>query len=548
MEILEDTAYAESEQYYKEIQEQFRRAANDIQADIVRWYCRIGDNNDISYAAAKKLLKKNELEEFHWTVEQYIKAGEENAVDQRWMQQLENASAKVHISKLEAMKTQIQQHAEVLYSKYEKSTIEFLGQRYKDGYYRTAFEIMKGTGIGSDLHAIDTRKIDLVLTKPWAADGVNFSDRIWKDKERLVNVLHTELSQHVIRGESVDKMIENVSRAMNVSKKQAGRLIMTETAAISSIATKKSYKDLDVEQYEILATLDYKTSEICRQMDGKVFSMSDYKLGMTAPPFHPFCRSTTVPYFKDEYTENEKRAARGSDGKIYYVPADMKYEEWYRAFIEGNKQGTQLLLNSGFVNQKMQESYTAFADILIESTGDDNAVQKLLMYSQAIEFVEDNTLKTAFAYNPSKDVILYNTKFEGFDLYDLNFAQAHELSHRMDFNEIHSWENEKFVNAVAVCKQKVYNMHEEIAEWFCVGGKYCNDVALSDIISALSDGAMNDVLLAGHGEEYWNSNSEQIYIEIFANITSIDTLQYASKEEFKDFLKEIYEAYKEMIK
>lgn len=548
MEALEDMAYAESEQYYKDIQEQFRRATNAIQEDIELWYYRIEDNNNISYAAAKKLLKKNELEEFHWTVEQYIKAGEENAIDQRWMKQLENASAKVHISRLEAMKTSIQQHAEILYSRYEKGTTEFLGQRYKNGYYRTAFEIMKGTGVGYDLHAIDTRKIDIVLTKPWAADGANFSDRIWKDKKRLVNVLHTELSQHMIRGESVDKMIENVSKAMNVSKKQAGRLIMTETSAISSVATKESYKDLGVEQYEILATLDYKTSEICRQMDKKVFSMSDYVINVTAPPFHPRCRSTTIPHFDDEFTEDEQRAARGVDGKAYYVPADMKFDEWYKAFIEGNKQGAQLLLISSFVNQKMQESYTALADILIESTGDDNAVQKLLMYSQATEFVEDNTLKTAFAYNPSKDVILYNTKSEEFHLYDLNYAQAHELSHRMDFNEIHSWENEKFVNAVAACKQKVYNMHEEIAEWFCAGGKYCNDVALSDIISALSDGAMNDVLLAGHSEEYWYSNSEQICIEIFANIISIDVLQYASKEQFEDFLKEIYEAYKEMVK
>ena len=334
MEALEDMAYMESEEYYKDIQEQFRRATNEIQQDIELWYYRIEDNNNISYAAAKKLLKKNELEEFHWTVEQYIKAGEENAIDQRWMKQLENASAKVHISRLEAMKTQIQQHAEILYSRYEKGITEFLGERYKNGYYRTAFEIMKGTGVGYDLHAIDTRTIDIVLTKPWAADGANFSDRIWKDKKRLVNVLHTELSQHMIRGESVDKMIENVSKAMNVSKKQAGRLIMTETSAISSIATKESYKDLGVEQYEILATLDYKTSEICRQMDKKVFSMSDYAISVTAPPFHPFCRSTTIPYFDDEFTEDEQRAARGVDGKTYYVPADMKFEEWYKTCVD----------------------------------------------------------------------------------------------------------------------------------------------------------------------------------------------------------------------
>ncbi len=334
MEALEETANKAAGSCYKDIQEQFRRAINDIQMDIERWYYRIADNNEISYSAAKKLLKKNELEEFRWTVEQYIKAGEENAIDQRWIKQLENASAKVHISRLEAMKTSIQQHAELLYSRYENGSTEFLAKRYKDSYYQTAFEIMKGTGIGADLHAIDTRKIEIVLAKPWAADEATFSDRIWKDKNRLINTLYTELSQHIIRGESVDKMIANISKTMNASRNQAGRLIMTESAAISSAATKECYRDLDVEQFEVLATLDSRTSEICRQMDGKITPVSDYKIGVTAPPFHPFCRSTTVPYFNDEFTDGEKRAARGEDGKTYYVPANMKYEEWYDKFVE----------------------------------------------------------------------------------------------------------------------------------------------------------------------------------------------------------------------
>lgn len=333
MEALEKSANKDAESYYKDIQEQFRRAENDIQMDIERWYYRLADNNEISYSAAKKLLKKNELEEFHWTVEQYIKAGEENAVDQRWLKELENASAKVHISKLEAMKTSIQQHAELLYSRYEGKTTEFLGKRFRDSYYQTAFEIMKGTGVGIDLHAIDARKIDAVLTKPWAADEDAFK-RIWKDKKRLVNQLHTQLSQNVIRGESAHKMINDLSKAMNVSRNQAGRLIMTESAAISSAAVKECYKDLDVERYQILATLDARTSEICREMDGKDHPVSDYQIGVTAPPFHPFCRSTTVPYFNDEFTEGEKRAARGEDGKTYYVPADITYEEWYGKFVE----------------------------------------------------------------------------------------------------------------------------------------------------------------------------------------------------------------------
>lgn len=334
-EALEDEQYKKSQKYIEDMEKQFRDAQNNISMDVERWYQRIADNNDISLASAKKLLKKDELEEFHWSVEQYIKAGEENAVNQAWMKQLENASAKVHIQRLEAMKLQIQQHAELLYTKYHYGVTDYLNKSYADRFYRTAYEIQKGTGIGSNLAVLDTRKIDKVLTTPWATDGKNFSDRIWTNKEKLVNELHRELTQSIVRGDDPQKTINNLARNLNTSKVNAGRLVMTETAAISSAAQKDCFAELDVEQFEVVATLDSHTSEICQDMDGKHFPMSQWEVGVTAPPFHVWCRSTTVPYFEDDFGVVGERAARGADGKTYYVPADMTYKEWKKSFVGG---------------------------------------------------------------------------------------------------------------------------------------------------------------------------------------------------------------------
>lgn len=335
MAALEDVQYRRSAAYYKDVQEQFRRASNSIQMDIERWYMRLVENNGVSYAGAKRLLKKGELEEFKWDVSQYIKAGEENALDQRWIKDLENASARHHISYLEAMKLQAQQHAELLSAEYEGGMTDFLHKSYADSYYHTAFEMAKGTGVGSNLARLDDKRVDKVIRQPWAQDGANFSDRIWTNKQKLVDSLHTELTQGIIRGESPQKAIDRLAKAMDVSRAQAGRLIMTESAAVASAAQKDSLKELGVEQYEILATLDSHTSEICQELDGRVFDMKDYEVGVTAPPFHPNCRSTTVPHFDDEFMEGEERAARDEKtGKAYYVPADMKYGEWKKAFVD----------------------------------------------------------------------------------------------------------------------------------------------------------------------------------------------------------------------
>ena len=112
-----------------------------------------------------------------------------------------------------------------------------------------------------------------------------------------------------------------------------------------------------MERYEILATLDSHTSDICQEMDGKVFEMKDYEVGTTAPPFHPNCRSTTIPYFDDEFTEDEERSARDDDtGKTYYVPTDMKYEEWEKKFVineneeQKSKVVTKAKINEQYIN------------------------------------------------------------------------------------------------------------------------------------------------------------------------------------------------------
>ena len=351
MKALENQSYQSAVQCYQDIQEEYRKAINSLQMDIMRWYQRLADNNDISYAAAKKFLKTSDLEEFKWTVEQYIKAGEENAIDQRWMKQLENASAKYHISYLEAMKLQAQQHAELLLSELENGVTEHLHKTYSDQFYRSAYEIAKGTGIGSNLAVLGTDKIELVLQKPWARDGKNFSDRIWSNKEKLINNLHTDLTQSIIRGEDPQKAINQLARDMNVSRSQAGNLIMTETAAISAAAQKDCFKELEVEEFEVVETLDGSTCEICQDMDGKHFPMSDYRIGETAPPFHPRCRGCTCPYFDDEFTEGQ-RAARDEDGEVYYVPEDMTYKEWKETYVQDVEQEELKLETADYLIRK----------------------------------------------------------------------------------------------------------------------------------------------------------------------------------------------------
>lgn len=335
-EQLEQAQNGQGAAAFAEIEKQYKEAQKQIEGQIARWYQRFADNNGITLAQARQYLKGAALKEFQWDVQDYIKYGQDNALMGGWMKELENASAKYHISKLEALKIQTQQSLEVMFSKQMGTVTGAMGDIFESGYYHTAYELQKGFNVGWDIAGLDQSQIEKVLSKPWAVDGKNFSERIWTNKEKLISELHGELTQNIMLGADPQKAIDSLAKKMNTSKQNAGRLIMTEEAYFSSAAQRDCFNELDVEQYEIVATLDSHTSDICRSLDGKHFPMKDFQAGVTAPPFHVYCRSTTVPYFDEDFGDIGERAARDEEtGKTYYIPDDMNYEDWKQTFVDG---------------------------------------------------------------------------------------------------------------------------------------------------------------------------------------------------------------------
>lgn len=330
-ELLEDAQYNKSASYNKDLEKAYIQTMGEIEKDIARWYQRFANNNELSLDEAKRLLKTNELKELQWSVEEYIQYGKENAVNQKWMKQLENASSRVHISRLESLQLQLQHHVEKLYGEQIEGFERLIKETYQDQYYHAAYEIQKGFEVGFALQALDEVQLTKIISKPWTADGLTFSSKIWRDKNMLLDTLHTELIQSIVRGESPQRMISVVKKKMNTTRSNAARLVMTESAFFSASAQRDAFHSLDVEQYEIIATLDSRTSDICQSMDGKVFKMSDFEPGVTANPFHPRCRTTTAPYFEDD--DYSQRIARGKDGKVYYIDSKIKYPEWEEKFV-----------------------------------------------------------------------------------------------------------------------------------------------------------------------------------------------------------------------
>ena len=376
MKLLEEALSRKGYEYVLNLEKQFDKAGREIEKELALWYRRFADENNMDLAEAKRLLNSRELEEFRWSVEEYIEKG--SSLDPQWKKQLENASIRVHVSRLDSIRLQLQQKAEELYGNQLDGLNRVLAGIYTEGYYHSAFEIAKGTGVGHSLMSIDGRRIEKVLSKPWSTDMRTFRDRCWTDKEALVRKVNTDLTQMIMRGEPPDEAIKAIAKDFKVSKSKAGRLVMTESAAFASISQKDCYDDLEVEKYRIVETLDNSTCELCADLDSKVYKMSEYQVGLTAPPFHPWCRGYTAPAFDDweELGITPTRAARDpKTGKTVQVE-DMTYREWKEKFV------TESLKSKG-----MGATITTKNNINI-TTASGHAVERALERGVSVESIE----------------------------------------------------------------------------------------------------------------------------------------------------------------
>ena len=349
-----------------------------LEKDINDWYQRYANENGMSLADAKKQLDARELKAFNMDLEEYRAIAERDELSEEHKKMLKQASARQQLDRVQELYINTVQEL-ASWAKYQDSTIsDLLSNVYESSNYRTAWmtQSMKGQ---YDMYAqVDHRTIQRIIDSPWAPDGKNFSARIWDNRKQLATSLQNDFIQALVAGDGTATMSEAIAKRMNTSYNNANRLVETELARVHSQAFMDCMAELDIDAVEILATLDNKTSPICRRMDGKYVQCKDAKPGITIPPFHCHCRSTTVPYIPAVY--GSERAARDpKTGKTVFVDGELDYGEWKKRYISESRiddRGKDTPPNEGKtspVHVKQMGSYEA---------GIENAYQKALSHGK----------------------------------------------------------------------------------------------------------------------------------------------------------------------
>ena len=136
-------------------------------------------------------------------------------------------------------------------------------------------------------------------------NGKDYSARIWQDRDKLARELKDMMAAAIINGENSRIVAQKLAQRMGVEFSHAQRLIRTEQSRILNEATLNSAKDAGAEKYQFVAILDDRTCGRCMRKNGKIYRITEKKVGQNFPPLHPYCRCTTIARFEWEDDEDD---------------------------------------------------------------------------------------------------------------------------------------------------------------------------------------------------------------------------------------------------
>lgn len=203
-----------------------------------------------------------------------------------------------------------------------KAISTFLTKAYKDSYYSNTYNIHRA-GITDTLIKLKSKDVQNKVNSKWSGDS--YTNRLIRTKDNVVNKIHDVLVVGNNYEQSAKEIKGNINKIIKPIKSQTNTLLKTELNHVINESTVEAFKEAEIEQFQIISTLDTRTSKVCIKKDLQIINTNDLKIASKIPPFHPNCRSVIVPYFDDS---TELRRARNILGRGTTVAGKLNYTEW----------------------------------------------------------------------------------------------------------------------------------------------------------------------------------------------------------------------------
>jgi len=313
--VLDNAKLTDS--YIRDIMFLYDETVNQLEMEINAMFQRYAGENGLTDAQASKLLSGEEYSHWRKSIDKYL---EEAKSDSRMLLELNTLSVKSRISRKEQLLANMYQAMITLSEETEVKVTELLADMYQINYYRGCFDVQSILSVGFNVAKVDEGNLRRILEYPWS--GKKFSQALWENTDKLAILVRRELTFGFQSGAGVQKIAKEINDVMGKGRYAAERLVRTESSYFANQGELASYQELGIESYTYLGG----GCEICQEVNGCTFKLSEAVPGVNIPPMHPNCKCTIIPKVDRDLFKNR-------DG-VNPLKENPKFEEWKKKYVD----------------------------------------------------------------------------------------------------------------------------------------------------------------------------------------------------------------------
>lgn len=242
-------------------------------------------------------------------------------------------------NRLQALEKEILNNIKEVTNKNKKTLNKGLKNLYKTGYYQTGFILETEFQAKLSYSLLNPKVIENAIKNN--ITGLNWLERMGRNRDDTIFQIKQELSQGLIRGEGYQKMARRIKNRLGIDANKTLRVVRTEGHRVREQANHDSMEHASDKGLEIkkmwVSTLDDRTRDEHQELDGEVVDIDDYFSNGLEYPGDPAglpsdiinCRCTMITQF-DGYEATERRAR--DEGIIPYTD----YESWFENRVKNS--------------------------------------------------------------------------------------------------------------------------------------------------------------------------------------------------------------------
>lgn len=258
-------------------------AKKEIEDKINSFYVKYAKSESIELEEALKRVNALDVRAFENKAAEYVKNLD---FSKRANAELKLYNLKMKVNRLELLKHEIDIELVRLGAENENAIRTNLKEQIIKEFERQAGILGKGVKGSTERAAVIADS---------SFKNAQWSTRLWANQKALRIELNKLLDRSIRRGVNPKVIARDLKKKFDRTTYEAERIARTESTRVQIQAKKETFERNGIEKFQFYNPMDAKTSQVCADMNGTVFKVSEIRYGDNAPPLHPHCRSSIMP-------------------------------------------------------------------------------------------------------------------------------------------------------------------------------------------------------------------------------------------------------------